>query len=204
MDVAVKILGLSGSLRKDSAHCAVLRTIAEQLPPSVTLNLHELHDVPPYNEDLDGDATPSAVLALREAVRNADAVLIGSPEYNHGMSGVLKNALDWISRPHGKSTLTGKPVLTFTASPAFTGGVRAHQQLNETLVAIQAVQVVYPQIVIGNVGSKLKDGLLVDKAAISFLMDGVIRLVQRIYNWPTQETSRNCCVQVSSDFNPAI
>lgn len=185
MDVAVRVIGLSGSLRMDSAHSAVLRTVAEQLPASVILDLHELHDVPPYNEDLDGEMAPEAVRALREAVRLADAVLIGSPEYNHGMSGVLKNALDWISRPHGKSSLTGKPVLTFTASPAFTGGVRAHQQLNETLVAMQSVQVAYPQIVIGSVASKLKDGRLVDDATNQFLMDGVRRLVQQVDNWPS-------------------
>ena len=70
------------------------------------------------------------MIALRAAVAAADGVLIGSPEYNHGMSGVLKNALDWLSRPHGKSVLRGCPILSFTASPAFTGGVRAHQQLN--------------------------------------------------------------------------
>lgn len=178
--MVVKILGLSGSLRQDSAHSAVLRTVAEQLPVGVAMEMYALHEVPSYNEDLDGGTVPAAVLALREAVRRADAVLIGSPEYNHGMSGVLKNALDWISRPHGKSSLTGKPVLTFTASPAFTGGVRAHQQLNETLTAIQAVQVVYPQIVIGSVASKLKDGRLVDETTSSFLMNGVRRLVQLV------------------------
>lgn len=182
MVVAVKILGLSGSLRRDSAHSAVLRTVAEQLPAGVALRLHGLHELPPYNEDLDGDASPAAVLALREAVHRADAVLIGSPEYNHGMSGVLKNALDWISRPHGKSALSGKPVLTFTASPAFTGGVRAHQQLNETLTAIQAVQVAYPQIVIGSVAGKLESGRLVDEAANRFLLDGVRKLLQLVDN----------------------
>lgn len=192
MAVAVNILGLSGSLRKDSVHGAVLRTVAEQLPLSVALTLHELHEVPLYNEDLDGDAAPAAVLVLREAVRRADAVLIGSPEYNHGMSGVLKNALDWLSRPHGQSSLSGKPVLTFTASPAFTGGVRAHQQLNETLNAIQAIQVVYPQIVIGSVAGKIKDGRLVDEAASAFLMDGVRRLVQMVDNWPASEAGRGC------------
>lgn len=192
MAVAVNILGLSGSLRRDSVHDAVLRTVAEQLPLSAALTLHGLHELPLYNEDLDGDAPPAAVLALREAVRRADAVLIGSPEYNHGISGVLKNALDWISRPHGKSPLSGKPVLTFTASPAFTGGVRAHQQLNETLNAIQAIQVVYPQIVIGSVAGKLKDGRLVDEAASSFLMDGVRRLVQMVDNWPASEAGKSC------------
>ncbi|MNY49422.1 hypothetical protein D3C86_1848450 [compost metagenome] len=75
-------------------------------------------------------------------------------------------------------------MLTFTASPAFTGGVRAHQQLNATLTAIQAAQVVYPQIVIGGVAGKLEDGRLVDEAANSFLMDGVRRLVQLVDNWP--------------------
>ena len=184
MAIAANILGLSGSLRRGSAHSAVLRTVAEQLPVNVALTLHELHEVPPYNEDLDGDMPPAAVLALREAVRRADAVLIGSPEDNHGMSGVLKNALDWISRPHGKSSLSGKPVLTFTASPAFTGGVRAHQQLNETLNAIQVIQVVYPQIVIGSVASKLEDGRLVDEAATAFLMGGVRRLLQLVDNRP--------------------
>jgi len=176
-----KLIAAYADLHPDPA---VLRTVAEQLPVSVALTLHELHEVPPYNEDLDGDMPPAAVLALREAVRHADAVLIGSPEYNHGMSGVLKNALDWISRPHGKSSLSGKPVLTFTASPAFTGGVRAHQQLNETLNAIQSIQVVYPQIVIGSVVGKIKDGRLVDEAATAFLMGGVRRLLQLVDNRP--------------------
>ena len=83
-----------------------------------------------------------------------------SPEYNHGMSGVLKNALDWASRPYGRSTLRRKPVLTMTASPAFTGGVRAQQQMNETLASIPTRLVFQPQIVIGGVHEKVRDGRL--------------------------------------------
>ncbi|WP_253075555.1 NAD(P)H-dependent oxidoreductase [Bradyrhizobium sp. 187] len=88
-----------------------------------------------------------------------------SPEYNHGMSGVLKNGLDWASRPYGRSVLRGKPVLTMTASPAFTGGVRAQQQMNETLASIPARPVLRPQIVIGGVHEKVSDGRLVDEVA---------------------------------------
>lgn len=186
MTAPINILGLSGSLRQQSAHTAILRTVAERMPEHARLTLHRLNDVPPYNEDEDSAYPPRAVVALRTAVAEADGVLIGSPEYNHGMSGVLKNALDWLSRPHGKSVLLGCPVLTFTASPAFTGGVRAHQQLNETLWAIQAVQVVYPQIVIGNVTCKIDQGQLRDESARGFLLDGVGALIAQISKQPAR------------------
>ncbi|WP_434694761.1 NADPH-dependent FMN reductase [Pseudomonas sp. Z1-14] len=107
MTVTINILGLSGSLRRQSAHTAILRTVAERLPEHVRLTLHGLDNIPPYNEDDDGAHAPQAAIAWRTAVAAADGVLIGSPEYNHGMSGVLKNALDWLSRPHGKSVLLG-------------------------------------------------------------------------------------------------
>ncbi|MCU7247444.1 NADPH-dependent FMN reductase [Pseudomonas koreensis] len=184
MTATINILGLSGSLRQQSAHTAILHTMAERLPGHVRLTLHGLNNIPLYNEDDDGVHAPQAVIALRAAVAAADGVLIGSPEYNHGMSGVLKNALDWLSRPHGKSVLLGCPVLSFTASPAFTGGVRAHQQLNETLLAIQAVQVVYPQVVIGNVTSKIDHGLLRDESACTFLSDGIAALIRQIAKEP--------------------
>ncbi|MDZ3992652.1 NAD(P)H-dependent oxidoreductase [Pseudomonas sp. Teo4] len=178
-----QFVGLCGSLRKQSAHEQILRTMAQELLPSDThLALFRLHEIPPYNEDQDGDATPAAVLELRQVVNAADGVIIGSPEYNHGISGVLKNALDWLSRPHGKSVLAAKPVLTFTASPAFTGGVRAQQQLNETLWAITADLARYPQIVIGTVHSKLSDGRLVDESAREYVKGGILVLRQMVHS----------------------
>jgi chromate reductase len=96
------------------------------------------------------------------------------------MSGVLKNALDWISRPHELSVLRKKPVLTITASPAFTGGVRAQQQINETLAAIQACPVLRSQIVIGGVHEKVRDGRLVDEAALGFALSGIDDLFEAI------------------------
>ncbi len=98
----------------------------------------------------------------------------------HGMSGVLKNALDWASRPYGRSVLKSKPVLTMTASPAFTGGVRAQQQMNETLASIPARAVLRPQIVIGGVHEKVRDGRLIDEATLSFALAGVDDLIEEI------------------------
>lgn len=174
-----QFIGLCGSLRKNSVHEQILNTIAEELMPSdASLKLNKLHDVPPYNEDQDGASTPAAVLELRQAVLAASGIVIGCPEYNHGMSGVLKNSLDWLSRPHGKSVLTAKPILAFTASPAFTGGVRAQQQLNETLWAVSAELVRYPQIVIGGVHGRISDGRLVDEAIREYIKRGIQALIE--------------------------
>lgn len=168
------LLGLCGSLRQASSHEVILRTLAnELLPEHVQLVIHPLHDIPMYNEDHDGAASPDSVSALREAVAAADAIVLAAPEYNHGMSGVLKNTLDWLSRPHGRSALRDKPVLTFTASPAFTGGVRAQQQVNEALWAVQARLAIYPQIVIGGVSGKIREGRFEDEAARRFLTEGI-------------------------------
>jgi chromate reductase len=120
------------------------------------------------------------VRALRSAIAAADGVIMISPEYNHGMSGVLKNALDWASRPYGRSALRDKPALTMTTSPAFTGGVRAQQQMNETLISIPARLVLRPQIVIGGVHEKVRDGRLIDEAVLGFALAAVDDLFEEI------------------------
>src|ERR1700736_1263141 len=174
------LLGLSGSLRRASNSTAVLRGLQDALAPKAALNIFPLHGMPLYNEDDDAEHAQESVRALRSAIEASDGVIMISPEYNHGMSGVLKNALDWASRPFGQSALKGKPVLTMTASPAFTGGVRAQQQMNETLVSIPARLVHRPQIVIGGVHDKVRDGRLVDEAALRFALEGVVDLVDEI------------------------
>ena len=117
----LSLLGLSGSLRRASNTTAVLRGLQGVLGPRAVPNIFPLHETPLYNEDDDGEQVPESVRALRSAIEASDGVIMISPEYNHGMSGVLKNALDWASRPYGRSVLKSKPVLTMTASPAFTG-----------------------------------------------------------------------------------
>ena len=180
MPATVRLLGLPGSLRRASHSTAVLRTLAERCPPDVVIDLHDLRAVPLYDQDLDGEATPEPVRALKEAIAAADGLVIVSPEYNHGIPGVLKNALDWASRPAFRSPLVGKPVLIATASPAFTGGVRAQAQLRETLASTLSLVVPAPEIVIGGVHEKVRDGRLVDEAAVRFALDGLAVLAAEI------------------------
>jgi chromate reductase len=175
-----RLLGLSGSLRRASNSTAVLRGLRDALGPRAALDIFPLHGMPLYNEDDDAGHAPESVHALRSAIEASDGVIMISPEYNHGMSGVLKNALDWASRPYGRSVLKSKPVLTMTASPAFTGGVRAQQQMNETLASIPARPVLRPQIVIGGVHEKVRDGRLIDEAVLGFALAGVDDLIEEI------------------------
>jgi chromate reductase, NAD(P)H dehydrogenase (quinone) len=178
--IQFRLLGLSGSLRRSSYSTAVLRGLRGSLAPRAALEIFPLHRLPLYNEDDDAEHAPESVRTLRSAIEASDGVIIVSPEYNHGMSGVLKNALDWASRPHELSVLRKKPVLTMTASPAFTGGARAQQQMNETLAAVQAWPVLRPQIVIGGVHEKVRDGHLVDETVLSFALAGIDDLFEAI------------------------
>lgn len=176
----IQLLGLSGSIRTGSYCTAVLRTIQQRLPAEAELTIHPLADLPLYNQDEDGAAAPAAVRALRQAISQSDGIVMISPEYNHGMSGVLKNALDWASRPYGASSLLRKPVLTMTASPAFTGGVRAQMQMNETLLSIPACPVLRPQTVIGAIHEKIRDDRLIDAATLSFIRAGIEDLLDEV------------------------
>ena len=175
-----RLLGLSGSIRQDSGNTAILRSLGEALSDRADFEIFPLNDIPPYDQDADTDTPPAIVQALRDAIGEADGVIIASPEYNHGMSGVLKNALDWASRPYARSTLIGKPVLTITSSPAFTGGVRAQQQLNETLHAITARVVLRPQTVVGAIHEKVTDGRLTDAPTLEFLVQAADHLLRDV------------------------
>jgi chromate reductase len=169
------LVGITGSLRKASYSSAVLSSLRDHIAAMATLEVLDLR-LPLYSEDDDGTATPEDVRDFRQAIGASDGVVIVTPEYNHGIPGVLKNALDWASRPFGKSVLIGKPIMS--VSPAFTGGVRAHAQVNETLLAIQARIVPGPQVVIGSVAEKIKDGVLVDESCRRFVLAALDRLIE--------------------------
>ena len=134
----MRVLGLSGSLRRGSLNTALLRAAAERLPAGVELvEFERLAEVPPYDEDLDAaPVAPDAVRELRDAILAADAVLIATPEYNHSIPGQLKNALDWASRPAGHSALNGKPAAAIGASKSMFGGVWAQAELRKVLAAM--------------------------------------------------------------------
>jgi len=180
MSAKPRLLGISGSLRKASTNTAILKALAEAIADKAVLEIFPLNDIPLYDQDIDVEPPLLAVAAFREAIAKADGVVISSPEYNYGMSGVLKNALDWASRPYNKSRLTGKPVLTITASAASTGGVRAQGQLNETLTAIAALVVLRPQSVIGSVFQKMTDGKFTDETSLKFLSAAINDLLRDI------------------------
>jgi chromate reductase len=130
----MRILGISGSLRSDSHNTRLLRAAAEKLPPGVELELFDgLAALPPYDEDIDGAVAPPAVARLRRAIARADALLISTPEYNASVPGVLKNAVDWASRPFPDNPLRGKPVAVIGASTGLFGAVWAQAELRKSL-----------------------------------------------------------------------
>ena len=156
--VAMRILGISGSLRRDSHNTALLRAAAEHLPAGVELELWDgLRDVPPYDQDDDVEPAPAAVAALRAAVAGADAVLIATPEYNHSIPGALKNALDWASRPFATNAFRGKPVAVIGASAGLFGAVWAQAELRKVLAAMGA-RVVEGEVAVGQAAEKFRDG----------------------------------------------
>ena len=177
---AVKLLGLSGSIRKASTNTIILRSLAERLGGKASMTVFPLNDVPMYNGDLDGEHAPDAVRALKAAISEADGLILCTPEYNHGMPGMLKNALDWASRPVFASPFKQKPVLLMTSSPGYVGGARAHTQMQETLSSMLARVVLRPQVVIAGVTQKIAEGKLADAATIDFCLQAIDDLLAEI------------------------
>ncbi|HEY6694444.1 MAG TPA: NADPH-dependent FMN reductase [Solirubrobacteraceae bacterium] len=135
----MRVLGISGSLRRDSFNSGLLRAAADLLPPGAELEVFdELKAIPPYDADDDVEPAPAAVAALRDAIADADAVLVATPEYNASIPGVLKNALDWASRPHATNVLRGKPAAVVGASTGMFGAVWAQAETRKVLSTIGA------------------------------------------------------------------
>lgn len=176
----IRLLGISGSLRAGSFNTALLRALAPLVADRAELVVHTLEDVPLYNGDLDTDTPPAGVKALKDAIATADGLIVCSPEYNYGIPGVLKNALDWASRPGFKSPLKGKPSLIITSSPGAIGGARAHYQIRETLSAALARVVARPHAAVPAVGQKLADGRITDEATQKILVEAVADLLAEI------------------------
>lgn len=156
----MRVLGISGSLRRGSLNSALLRAATERLPAGAELiEFERLGEVPPYDEDVELEGTPAVVEELRQAVRNADAVLIATPEYNHSIPGQLKNALDWVSRPAGRSALNGTPAAVIGASTGMFGAVWAQAELRKVLGAMGG-RVVEAELPVGHAKDQLEGGRL--------------------------------------------
>ena len=189
-NVAVRLLGIAGSLRREAFSKAVLRGVAEAVAGTPQIDTFDIADIPLYNQDVESERVPDAVQRLREAIGSHDGLIIVSPEYNYGIPGVLKNALDWASRPAGKSPMKGKNVLVISSSPGVLGGVRAQHQVRETLEGMGARPLVWPHVAIGSVKDKVRDGKLADEPSLKFCVDAVAALVKEIRHDALRETGR--------------
>lgn len=175
------VLGIAGSLRQGSYSGAVLATLGHALGEQGIASLKTADiDMPLYNQDLDTDPRPPQVEAFKRAIAEADALLIVTPEYNYGIPGVLKNALDWASRPMAASPLHHKPVQTVSVSPAFTGGVRALSQLHETLLACSMRLHTGPQVVIASAAEKINDYELAHAPSVEFALTAIRNMLAMI------------------------
>ncbi|HWO46903.1 MAG TPA: NADPH-dependent FMN reductase, partial [Solirubrobacterales bacterium] len=158
--IAMRVLGITGSLRRGSYNHALLREAAERLPAGVGWSEFErLAEIPPYDADLEAEAAPLAVAELRAAMREADAVLVATPEYNHSIPGVLKNALDWASRPAGQSALTGTPAAVIGASTGMFGAVWAQAETRKVLGALGG-RVIEAELPVARAADLYRDGRL--------------------------------------------
>jgi chromate reductase, NAD(P)H dehydrogenase (quinone) len=159
----MKVLAISGSLRRDSHNTRLLRAAAELLPPPVELELYDgLKQVEPYDEDDDNERGPEHAQRLRDAIEDADAVLIATPEYNHSVPGQLKNALDWASRPFGANATLNKPAAVIGASTSMFGAVWAQAEVRKVLGASGARMVDQDLPIAKAAGAFDDDGRLAD------------------------------------------
>ncbi len=154
MDRIVRVLGFAGSLREGSYNRGLLRAAQELAPDGMTIQPFDLAPLPLYNADVEERGAPEPVVAFRAAIRDADALLIATPEYNHGVPGVLKNAIDWASRPPGQSALKGKPAAIMGASPGMTGTARAQPQLRQAFVFTETYALLKPEVLVARAHEK--------------------------------------------------
>ena len=178
----MRILGISGSLRRESHNRRLLLEAAELLPPGTELGLYtELKAVPPYDEDDDGEEVDPVVERLRDAVERADAILIATPEYNASVPGQLKTAVDWASRPRGAAALMNKPVAVIGTSTGSFGGVWAQAELRKVLRTAGA-RVVDTELAVPRAHVKLaEDGRLLDdelRERVQVLVDDLLAEVR--------------------------
>ena len=183
----IHILGISGSLRRGSFNTAALRAAARLAPDDVEVRVLTLHGIPMFDPDSEErDVRRPAVLEFREAIRAADGLLIATPEYNFSVPGVLKNAIDWASRPAFKSVLAGKPVAVFGASPSGAGTARAQHELRNVLFGTMSEVFPHPEVLIANATSRFDaDGQLTDEATRGILA----KMLARYGDWLAAKTA---------------
>jgi chromate reductase len=179
MNKLIHILGILGSLRRDSYNRAALRAATKLVPEGAILETFELDGIPVFNQDEEQKPSPK-VLELKRRIREADAILFVTPEYNYSVPGVLKNAIDCASRPYGDSAWNGKPAAIMGASPGTIGTARAQYHLRQILVYLNMFPINQPEVMIGNAATRFDhEGNLTDEATKDFIR----QLLQNLVEW---------------------
>ncbi len=179
MSSPLEILGICGSLRTGSFNRLALQAAQKLVPEGAQLNIFDLHGIPPFNQDEERAPSP-AVVEFKRRIRAAGAILISTPEYNYGVPGVLKNALDAASRPYGDSAWNDKPVAIMSASPSILGGARAQYHLRQSFVFLNMHPVNQPEVMIAGAHEKFdQDGNLKDETAKKLIR----QLLENLVTW---------------------
>jgi len=177
MNGLVTIVGFAGSLRKNSYNKALLRAAAELVPEDAELEIFDLEGIPLFNQDLETQI-PEKVKEFKVKIKAADAILIVTPEYNSSFPGVLKNAIDWASRPYGDNSFEGKPVAVMSASVGMLGGVRAQYHLRQTFVFLNMYPVNKPEVIVTFAPQKIdENGRLTDETTKNLIKELLENLV---------------------------
>jgi chromate reductase len=175
----IKVLGFAGSLRQGSYNKALLRSAADLVPDDMQLEISDLEGIPPFNQDTEQNM-PNKVREFKTKIREADGILIATPEYNFSVPGVLKNAIDWASRPYGDNPFDGKPVAIMSASPGMLGGANAQFHLRQTCVFLNMYPINKPLVIVTFAQDKFDtNGKLVDDNTKKFLR----QLLENLANW---------------------
>jgi chromate reductase len=155
----LRVLGIAGSLRVGSYNRALLRSAQEEAPQGMEIQLYDIAPIPFYNADVEAQGDPEPVIAFKAAIRAADALLIATPEYNHGIPGVLKNAVDWASRPHRASALDCKPIAIIGATAGRGSTFQAQAQLREALVYTGSCTLAQPEFSLSRAGGAFDESV---------------------------------------------
>lgn len=167
---AIKILAFAGSLRKGSFNKALVKAAIKLAPPGLDIQIFDLEGIPLYNADVENQGNPVRVEEFKEAIGLADGVLIATPEYNHGVPGVTKNAIDWASRPPKNAPLNKKPVGIIGASPGMTGSARGQSQLRQAFEFTNSYCMPQPEILVFQAHKKFDDqGEITDETTKEYL-----------------------------------
>jgi len=162
MNKSITILGFAGSLRKNSYNKSLLRAAKELVPKDVKLEIFDLEGIPLFNQDLE-TKMPEKVKEFKARIKAADAILIATPEYNYSIPGVLKNAIDWASRPYGDNSFHDKPVAIMSASIGMLGGARAQYHLRQTFVFLDMHPINAPEVIVNFADEKIdENGRVID------------------------------------------